>query len=108
MSEIVENIDFIRAFIANVPFDDYAADDKTVYAVTRALEIISESSRRISDDIKARHPDIDWQGMAAFGNVLRHTYRNVEDRVVWDIVQRDLTPLRSIASTELAALSGRQ
>jgi len=48
-----------------VSFDDYAADDKTVYAVTRALEIIPEASRRIPDDIKTRHPDIDWQGMAA-------------------------------------------
>ncbi len=98
----------IRIFTANLSLDDYAADDKTAYAVIRALEIISEASRRVPDHIKARHPDVDWQGMAAFGNVLRHAYRDVEDRVVWDIVQRDLTPLRSIASAELAALSGRR
>ncbi len=108
LSEIVANIDLIRSFTVDLSFDEYAADHKTVYAVFRALEIISEASRRIPDDIKARRSDIDWHGMAAFGNVLRHTYRDVEHRVVWDIVQRDLMPLRRIASTELAALSGPQ
>ena len=33
-----------------------------LYAIIRALEIISEASRRLSDDLKARYPDIPWRG----------------------------------------------
>jgi uncharacterized protein with HEPN domain len=41
-------------------FGEFARDRKTVYAVTRALEIISEASRRLPDELKSRHPEIDW------------------------------------------------
>jgi uncharacterized protein with HEPN domain len=42
------------------------------YAVIRSLEIISEASRRLSDELKARHPGIPWREMAAAGNFYRH------------------------------------
>ena len=46
-----------------------------LYAVTRCLEIISEASRRSSDELKARHPQIRWKEMAAAGNFYRHEVR---------------------------------
>ena len=53
-------------------FGDFARDRKTVYAVARALEIISEASRRLPDELKTRHPEIDWPAVAAAGNIYRH------------------------------------
>jgi len=38
---------------------DFAADRKTVYAVVRALEIISEASRRLPAELEDSHPEID-------------------------------------------------
>jgi len=35
-------------------------DLQALYAVIRSLEIISEASRRLSDDLKARHTGIPW------------------------------------------------
>jgi uncharacterized protein with HEPN domain len=65
-----------------------------VYAVTRCLEIISEASRRLPDDLKARHPAIGWKQMAGAGNVYRHDYEDVAAEFVWETVQRALPPLR--------------
>jgi uncharacterized protein with HEPN domain len=53
------------------------------YAVTRCLEIISEASRRLPDELKARHPAIAWREMAAAGNIYRHEYEDVAARRVW-------------------------
>jgi uncharacterized protein with HEPN domain len=53
------------------------------YAVTRCLEIISEASRRLPDELKARHPAIAWRDMAAAGNIYRHEYEDVAARRVW-------------------------
>jgi uncharacterized protein with HEPN domain len=53
-------------------------DQKTVCAVVRGLEIISEASRRLPDDLKAGHPGIDWVAIAAAGNVYRHEYEGVD------------------------------
>ena len=59
--------------------EDFVRDRKTVYAVTRALEIISEAARRLPDDFKGNHPAVDWPAVAAAGNVYRHEYEVVDD-----------------------------
>ena len=79
-------------------------DARTVYAVTRCLEIISEASRRLPTELKERHPGIPWKQMASAGNVYRHDYEDVAARYVWDTVQRDLPPLRTIIEQEIAHL----
>jgi uncharacterized protein with HEPN domain len=55
--------------------------------VTRCLEIISEASRRLPDDLKARHPAIAWKQMAAAGNIYRHDYEDVAASYVWVTLQ---------------------
>ncbi|MGH7031725.1 MAG: HepT-like ribonuclease domain-containing protein, partial [Stellaceae bacterium] len=62
------------SFAAGFDFDSFRDDPRTVYAVTRCLEIISEASRRLPDELKARHPAIAWKDMAGAGNIYRHDY----------------------------------
>jgi uncharacterized protein with HEPN domain len=77
------------------------AASRIVYAVTRCLEIISEASRRLPDDLKARYPSIGWKQMAAAGNVYRHDYEDVASEFVWDTPWRGLSPLRTAVEAEL-------
>lgn len=72
LRDIIDNIDAIKAFTEQLDFGSFAADQKTMYAVVRALEIISEASRRLPADLKRRHPEIDWIAVAAAGNIYRH------------------------------------
>lgn len=104
LSDILDNIQAITDFITDMTFDDYVNDRKTIYAVTRALEIISEASRRLPDELQQRHPAIDWVGMAAVGNVYRHAYDVVDDALVWHTIQHDLAPLREAVVSELQRL----
>ena len=103
--DIVDNIDAIRAFIGGMALGAFAEDRKTVYAVIRALEIISEASRRLPVDFKNRYSDIDWMAVGAAGNVYRHEYEAVDDSLIWHTVQHSLTSLRDAASDELQRLS---
>jgi uncharacterized protein with HEPN domain len=48
LADIAENIQAIAEFTAGMRYEDYIHDRKTIYAVTRALEIISEASRSLS------------------------------------------------------------
>ncbi len=63
-------------------------------AVLRNLQTMAESSQRISDDLKAAHPDIEWHRIAAFRNVLVHDYLGIDVERVWDITQRDVPELK--------------
>jgi uncharacterized protein with HEPN domain len=75
---------------------------QALYAVIRSLEIISEASRRLSDELKTRHPDIPWREMAAAGNFYRHNYEDVTPDRVWRTLQEHLPPLRAAINAELA------
>jgi uncharacterized protein with HEPN domain len=104
LTDIRENIGLAFLFIADASVDQFLADRRTVYAVTRCLEIISEASRRLPAELKARHPHIRWQGMAGAGNVYRHDYEKVLDRGVWDTVKDSLKPLLLVVEEELRRL----
>ncbi len=96
------HVDLALRFVEGFDAQTFQADTRTIYAVTRCLEIISEASRRLSDDLKVRHPAIEWKQMAGAGNVYRHDYEDVAARYVWETVQRSLPPLRVVIAQELA------
>jgi uncharacterized protein with HEPN domain len=102
LRDILHHIDLAAQLVAG--FDDatFQGDVRTVYAVTRCLEIISEASRRLPDELKDRHPSIPWRQMAAAGNVYRHDYEDVAAHYVWNTVQRDLPPRRTAIEQELS------
>lgn len=101
LEDIRDNIAAIRHFVRGLSFEDYQNDQKTIYAVTRALEIISEAAKRLPEEVKERHPSIDWPAIAAVGNIYRHEYDVVDESLVWHTIHRDLTPLEQAVNAEL-------
>jgi uncharacterized protein with HEPN domain len=97
-------IDLIGSFLEGYDYRRFAGDLRTFHAITRCLEIISEASRRVPEDIKARYPAIQWRQMAAAGNKYRHEYEDIAQQVVWATVHDALPPLRAIINVELVAL----
>lgn len=82
-------------------YEAFRDDTRTVFAVTRCLEIISEASRRLPETFKARHPNIAWREMAAAGNIYRHEYEDVAPRRVWQTLTVSLPLLRAVIDAEL-------
>jgi prolyl oligopeptidase len=106
--DIVEAIQRVRAEIAGVTLDDFEADWRKRWLTERGLEIISEASRRLSDELKARHPDIPWSKVAGIGNVLRHEYERVAADVLWRVAHDDLLPLDEACRAELTKEQAHQ
>src|SRR5665213_1696161 len=104
LRDMEHHIDLAIEFVKGLDYEAFRDDTRTVFAVTRCLEIISEASRRLPDDLKRRNPSIAWKDMAGAGNIYRHNYEDVEARLVWDTAQLALPPLRDTVSRELAAL----
>src|ERR1700736_3328150 len=93
LRDMAENIQLARKFVAGLSFNEFQVDRRTVYAVVRCLEIISEASRRLPTELKARHPDIPWIDMAGAGSIYRHQYQNVRDSLVWRTVTQNIEVL---------------
>src|SRR4051794_10715864 len=100
LEDIRDNIELAQSFVSGLSFNAFARDRRTEYAVVRCLEIISEASRRLSDDLKSRHPQIPWLDIAGAGNVYRHDYEDVSDRRVWRTVTEMLAPHHNVVTAE--------
>ncbi|EJW13461.1 Uncharacterized protein DUF86 [Rhodovulum sp. PH10] len=85
-------------------FAEFKADQKTMYAVIRCLEIISEASRRLPAEMKQRHDHIPWAQIAGSGNIYRHEYDGVRETMIWQTVHGGLGPLETVVEAELARL----
>lgn len=104
LREIIAAIDGIQAAVAEKTFADFQNDWLLRHGAQRAIEIISEASRHLPDQLKAKHPNIRWRSIAGIGNVLRHEYHAISDRVIWNVIQAELPPLKSAVDTMGAAL----
>jgi len=98
LKAIRDNILLAQAFVEGFNLRTFRADARTIYAVTRCLEIISEASRRLPASVKSRHPNIPWKEIAGAGNVYRHDYEDVSTAMIWNTVKA-LPPL--LAAVEL-------
>lgn len=75
-----------KAFLA-----DYMAQD----AVIRNFEVIGEAAGRIGEEYRTAHPEFPWRGMTALRNVLIHDYEGVDLQKVWQVVEKELSPLKA-------------
>ena len=62
-------------------------------AVVRNLQTLGESTQRLSTPLKATEPDIPWEEIAGFRNVLTHAYLQVDSEIVWSVIEHDLPEL---------------
>jgi uncharacterized protein with HEPN domain len=83
LSDIRKNILLAQSFIAGKTYAEFQNDQKLYYAVTRCLEIVSEASRHLDDEVRRRHPDLPRRDIVSAGNVYRHGYGNVTEELVW-------------------------
>jgi uncharacterized protein with HEPN domain len=86
----------------------FFADGRTQDAGLRNLQTLAESTQRLSIDLKATHPDVDWRGISGLRNILVHDYLGINLVRVWEIVERDLPLLKRQIEACLTGLQGNQ
>lgn len=99
---MLENIDAVAEMAAGVDFATYRGDVMLRRAIERCVEIVSEASRSIPDDMKAAFPGQPWPEIAGIGNLLRHHYERIDDLIMWKIATRSLPELREVVVSLIA------
>lgn len=94
LDHILECLDWVDSHTAEGE-EVFLRDRKTQSAVLRELQTLSESSQRISGSLKSSQPSVPWEYIAGFRNVVVHDYLGLELQRIWQIVTRDLPPLRT-------------
>lgn len=93
LEDIIEAIGKIDRYATGYTRETLAADDKTLDAVIRNLEIIGEAVKNIPDDIRASYPEVEWKRIAGLRDILIHQYFGIDHDIIWDILQNKLPTL---------------
>jgi len=96
IEDIIKATDDSLAFVKNMDYDVFVKDTKTIYAVTRALEIIGEATKKIPSSIKANYSQIPWKKMAGMRDKVIHEYFGVDIKRVWNTINNDLPALKPL------------
>lgn len=102
LNDILENAIKLKSFIRDISFEAFQNDEKTQYAIARALEIIGEAAKRIPIDFRNNHPEISWRKMAGMRDVLTHEYEDVSASILYHTATVEIDaliePLRAVLS----------
>ena len=93
--DILEAIDRIEQVTRGRDFHQFENSWQLRWLVQRAIEIISEASRALPDELTSRRPEIPWSKVRGIGSVLRHEYSGLSDRIIWNVVIDELPRLKA-------------
>ena len=95
LEHIVQAIERIKRYTSEKCFDDFNTDDMMYYAVVKNIEIIGEASNLLTKSFKDEHPATPWKLLTGMRNYIVHEYFQVDNTVVWDVIQNDLPQLEA-------------
>jgi len=91
--EAIEKIEEYSAGFDNA--DDFFHDAKSFDATMMQFVVIGEMIQRLDTGYKAEHPEIPWQKIKDFRNIVAHDYFGIDAEEIWSIVRFHLLPLKS-------------
>jgi len=94
LEDILDAAEKAQAFVEGTTYATFVNDDKSVFAVIRALEIIGEATKRLPQPLRDEHPQVPWSSMAGMRDNLIHDYSDVDRQLVWRTVQKEIPEVR--------------
>ena len=94
LADIREAIERISRYTKSLDFEAFLADEKTIDAVVRNLEIIGEAVKRLPKAYTEATPTVPWQQVAGLRNRIVHDYFGLDLSIIWQVIQVDLPTLQ--------------
>ncbi|MCQ3930393.1 MAG: DUF86 domain-containing protein [Chloroflexi bacterium] len=101
---ILERIKFIEDYTQS-GHETFMQSQMIQDAVMRNFEIIGEAVRNLSEELRQTYPDVEWQQISGFRNILIHAYWSVDNERVWGIIQNNLPTFKDRVEEILKTLS---
>lgn len=94
LRHILESIEEIEMAVKDLSYEEFVENHIVRIAVVKWIEIIGEASVNISDDLKARYPEIDWPAIKGMRNVVVHEYFGIKFDLIWEVAYEHLPALK--------------
>ena len=90
LRHIKEEVDFILQYTKVKTKDEVVDDAVLCRAIIRSLEIIGEASKKLDEEFRSNHPQIEWKKMAGTRDRVIHHYFGVDYDIIWDLIEKKL------------------
>lgn len=94
VEDILAMVAEIEKSVAGMNYEGFVNDRTAYRAVERNFEIIGEAAKRLSKDFTDQYPEVPWQDIAGFRDILIHEYATVNAATVWDTLTEDIPKLK--------------
>jgi uncharacterized protein with HEPN domain len=86
LRHISDELEYLIRQTKTLKYQDFFKDETLQKAFVRSLEVIGEATKKIPDDFKGKHDQIEWKAMAGMRDKLIHDYFGIDYEIVWDVV----------------------
>ncbi len=94
LGHILESMYLVEGYLKGVTEERFLKDSALQDAVIRLIEIMGEAVKNIPEDEKALHAHIPWRKIAGMRDKIIHEYFGIDLKLVWNVTQKDLPPLK--------------
>ncbi|PZO44540.1 MAG: hypothetical protein DCF19_01990 [Pseudanabaena frigida] len=104
IQDILEAIAAAESFVEGIDFLEFSRDQKTIFAIERAIGLIGATAKRLPISFMDQYPQINWRRLTGVGDSLMFGYLEVDLNTLWDLTQQDVPFIKDLMRKAIANL----
>ena len=104
IQDILEAIAATESFVLEIDFMQFSRDQKTIFAVERAIGLIGATAKRLPISFMDQYPEINWRRLTSIGDSLMFGYLEVDLNTLWDLAHKDGPFIKELMQKAIANL----